>query len=67
MEVIEQLTYLLFIRRLDEAQSLKESEASLLKVPVKDSMFPAGKDPKGRNYEDLRWSRVKNFSPAEMF
>jgi hypothetical protein len=29
--------------------------------------FPKGKDPKGRAYEDLRWSRFKNFAPAEMY
>ena len=30
-------------------------------------VFPEGKDPKGRPYEDLRWSRFKHFAPAEMF
>ena len=26
-----------------------------------------GEDPKRRPYDDLRWSRFKNFAPAEMF
>ncbi len=30
-------------------------------------IFPEGKDAKGRAYDDLRWSRFKNFAPAEMF
>jgi len=30
-------------------------------------IFPAGKDSKGRPYEDYRWSRFKHFVPAEMF
>jgi len=30
-------------------------------------IFPEGDDGKGRPYEDLRWSRFKNFAPEEMF
>ncbi len=30
-------------------------------------VFPKGKDPKGRPYEDLRWSRFKHLAPAEMY
>ena len=30
-------------------------------------IFPKGKDAKGRPYVDLRWSRFKNLSPAEMY
>jgi len=30
-------------------------------------VFPEGKDPKKRPYEDLRWSRFKHFAAAEMF
>ena len=67
LEVIEQVTYLLFIRRLDDAHTLEESKAMLLKKPMANRVFPEGKDDKGRDYNDLRWSRFKNFSPAEMF
>ena len=38
----------------------------LLKKPMAKRIFPEGKDAKGRDYNDLRWSRFKNFSPAEM-
>jgi type I restriction enzyme M protein len=67
MEVLEQITYLLFIRRLDDTHTLEESKAMLLKKPMTNRVFPEGKDPKGRDYNDLRWSRLKNFAPSEMF
>jgi len=66
LEVLEQITYLLFIRRLDDAHTLEESKALVLKQPLKKRIFPEGQDAKGRDYNDLRWSRFKNFSPAEM-
>ena len=67
MEVLEQITYLLFIRRLDDAHTLEESKALLLKQPMAQRIFPEGKDTLGRPYDDLRWSRFKHFAPAEMF
>ena len=67
LEVMEQITYLLFIRRLDETHTLEESRASVLKLPMENQVFPQGKDSRGRPYDDLRWSRFKNFAPAEMF
>jgi type I restriction enzyme M protein len=67
LEVIEQITYLLFLRRLDDLHSLEENKAARLKQPIERRVFPAGKDPKKRPYDDLRWSRFKNFAAAEMF
>ena len=67
LEILEQLTYLLFLRRLDELQLLEENKATRLGKPVERRIFPAGKDPKGRPYDDLRWSRFRQASPAEMF
>jgi type I restriction enzyme M protein len=67
LEVIEQITYLLFLKRLDDLQTLEESKAARLGQPIGRRIFPEGKDPKGRSYEDLRWSRFKNLAPAEMF
>jgi type I restriction enzyme M protein len=66
MEVLEQITYLLFIRRLDDAHTLEESKALVLGKPMAKRIFPEGGDAKGRSYDDLRWSRFKNFAPAEM-
>ena len=67
LEVIEQITYLLFLKRLDDLHTLEENKAARLKTPIERRIFPEGADPKGRPYEDLRWSRFKNVSPAEMF
>jgi type I restriction enzyme M protein len=67
LEVIEQITYLLFLRRLDDLHILEENKAARLKQPMERHVFPEGKDPKGRPYRDLRWSHFKNFSMAEMF
>src|SRR5256712_4182635 len=66
LEVIEQITYLLFIRRLDDLQAVEELKASRLGTPVDRVVFPPGRDAKGRPYTDLRWSRFKHFAPADM-
>ncbi|HWM93142.1 MAG TPA: class I SAM-dependent DNA methyltransferase [Thermoanaerobaculia bacterium] len=67
LEVIEQITYLLFLRRLDDLHTLEENRSARLKKPMERRVFPEGKDSRKRRYEDLRWSRFKNFKPAEMF
>jgi type I restriction enzyme M protein len=67
LEVIEQITYLLFLRRLDDLHTLEENKSVRLKTPMQHRVFPKGKDSKDRRYEDLRWSRFKHFSPSEMF
>jgi len=67
LEVIEQITYLLFLRRLDDLHTLEESKAARLKKPMARRIFPEGKDSRKRPYEDLRWSRLKHLEPKEMF
>jgi type I restriction enzyme M protein len=67
LEVIEQITYLLFLRRLDDLHTLEENKAARLKQPMERRVFPKGKDDRGRSYEDFRWSKFKNFAPAEMY
>jgi type I restriction enzyme M protein len=67
LEVIEQITYLLFLRRLDDLQILEENKAARLGQPIERRIFPEGNDPAGRPYDDLRWSRFKNMPAAEMF
>ena len=67
LEVIEQITYLLFLRRLDDLHTLEENKAVRLKEPIARRIFPEGKDARDRPYEDLRWSRFKQAAPAEMF
>jgi type I restriction enzyme M protein len=66
-EVIEQITYLLFMRRLDELQTLEENKAARLKRPLERRIFAEGDDPRGRPYRDLRWGTFKDFAAADMF
>src|SRR5437867_3683043 len=67
LEVIEQITYLLFIRRLDELHTLEELKSVRLKKPMERRIFPKGRDSKGRSYEDYRWSRLKNMEARDMY
>jgi type I restriction enzyme M protein len=67
LEVMEQITYLLFLRRLDEMHALEENKAQRLGKPIERRIYPEGNDPKGRDYNDLRWSRFKHFAAGEMF
>ncbi|MEB2286468.1 MAG: DNA methyltransferase [Polyangiaceae bacterium UTPRO1] len=67
LEVIEQITYLLFIRRLDDLHTLEENKANRLNQPMARRIFPEGRDSKGRPYEDFRWSRFRHFAAADMF
>lgn len=69
LEVIEQITYLLFLKRLDELHTVEEAKARRLGQPMARRVFPEGKDggDKGRPYEDFRWARLKNMAAAEMY
>src|SRR6266511_3860721 len=67
LEVIEQITYLLFLRRLDELQTLAENKANATKKPIEREIFPKAKDPKKRPFKDLRWSVFKHMAPGEMY
>jgi len=42
IEVIEQITYLLFLRRLDDLHTLEERKAITLKKPMARRIFPRG-------------------------
>lgn len=67
LEVMEQITYLLFLRRLDDLHTLEENKANRLKRPMEHRVFPEGKDDKDRPYDQMRWSRFKHLEPREMF
>ncbi|WP_193045263.1 type I restriction-modification system subunit M [Mycolicibacterium baixiangningiae] len=58
LEVIEQITYLLFVRRLDDLETLAERKGRL--GGPSDLRF-------GSDQQELRWSRFKNEEPAVMF
>jgi type I restriction enzyme M protein len=80
---VEQITYLLFIKRLDEIQTREEAKAQALRRPIARRIFPEGrddiqspgfrKDPQtgegeeGCPYELMRWSRFKNETPERMY
>ncbi|TAU82484.1 type I restriction-modification system subunit M [Rhizobium leguminosarum] len=72
LEVIEQITYLLFMRGLDDIQTREENKANMLGRPIERVIFPKGvyrqdRDAKDVSYQELRWSRLKNEDPARMF
>jgi type I restriction enzyme M protein len=50
LEVIEQITYLLFLRRLDDLQTLEQSKGERFGETAGRPVFPEGNDPKGRSY-----------------
>jgi type I restriction enzyme M protein len=52
---------------LDDLHTLEENKAARLKEPIARRIFPKGKDPKGRPYDELRWSRFKHLSAGDMF
>lgn len=60
LTVIEQFTYLLFIRRLDETQLLEEKKAAMIKKPMANPIFT-------EEQKELRWSSFKNKEPQAMF
>ena len=43
LSVIEQITYLLFIKRLDELQTAEEHKAAQLKIAMERRIFPEGR------------------------
>ena len=64
LEVLEQLTYLLFIRRLDELETLEERRSQRSGHPMRRRIFPEGADDQGRSWTELRWSRFKELGEA---
>lgn len=60
LTVIEQITYLLFTKRLDELHTFREKKANLLKKPIENPVF-------NKKQQKLRWSRFKDESPEQMY
>ena len=60
LTVIEQFTFLLFLRRLDENQQLEEKKANIIGIEVSNATYsPAQKK--------LRWSSFINEDPENLF
>ena len=69
--ILEQMTYLFFMKMLDDAQRNKEANASVFGATVKDPTFKEGnwhnpETDKDIPYESLRWSVFKNMEPELM-
>ncbi|MFN6133081.1 MAG: N-6 DNA methylase [Synechococcaceae cyanobacterium] len=64
LEVLEQLTDLLFIRRLDELETLEERRSQRSGQPMRRRIFPENADEQGRPWSELRWSRFKELGEA---
>lgn len=59
LDVIEQFTYLIFIKNLDDIETSKENDSILIGIDY-DGMFPKDK-------QHLRWSKFKNFEASLMY
>lgn len=59
LSVIEQITYLMFIKGLDATEEIREKEAQLLEMPY-EPLFPLDKP-------EMRFSTFKNLSADKMF
>lgn len=57
LDVIEQFTYLIFIKQLDDIETTKENEANFLDVEY-DTLFP-------EDCQKYRWSKFKNLGSAD--
>lgn len=70
--ILEQMTYLFFMKMLDDSQLKKESTASLLGAIIKDPIFREGawtnpETNKEVPYNSLRWHVFKNTDSSALF
>jgi type I restriction enzyme M protein len=59
LDVIEQITYLIFIRRLDDLQTAKENKANRTHQPVENPIYTDDE-------QQLRWREFKNIHSDNM-
>lgn len=64
---ITQITYLLFIKMLDDAQITREKNANAFGQKVKNPTFKDGIYLDDVTYEDLRWHNFVHFETERMF
>ena len=60
LTVIEQVTYLMFIKILDDNELRKEATAAAFDLEIENPIFDA-------EHQDCRWSNFRHMSPDEMF
>lgn len=68
LDVIEQITYLMFIRDLDDSDNLRAREAAMLGLPY-ESVFAKETEIGGRIVDgnQLKWSVFRDFPAAQMY
>ena len=59
LTVIEQITYLMFIKILDDNETKKESNAAAFDIPVADPIFD-------EQHQNCRWHNFRNFEAEAM-
>ncbi|NLK22853.1 MAG: N-6 DNA methylase [Clostridiales bacterium] len=74
LTVIEQISYLLFIKRLDDIDNAKAKRANRMEVPytslfkdLNDKLIADNKSTNDFNYELLKWSEFQHLDVNEMF
>lgn len=74
LTVIEQISYLLFIKRLDDIDNAKAKRANRMEVPytslfkeLNDKLIADNKSTEDFNYELLKWSEFQHLDVNEMF
>lgn len=70
--ILEQMTYLFFMKMLDDAQRTKEANANAFGVAVKEPTFKEGlwhnpESDRDVPYSNLRWSVFKNMEAEAMY
>ncbi len=60
LTVIEQFTFLLFLRRLDENQQLEEKKANMVGIPLTRAIYSPA-------HKKLRWHSFRNEDPDTLF
>lgn len=71
--VLEQITYLMFMKLLDDNETKKAGNASAFGITYKSTVFKEGnycvEDDTNKSipYENLRWNIFRNFEPTLMF
>lgn len=60
LSVIEQITYLMFIKILDDNELRKEANAAAFDMPVLDPIFD-------EEHQNCRWSKFRHFEAEAMF
>lgn len=68
LEVIEQITYLMFIHELDNSDNVRRAESEMLSIPYK-SIFEGKKKIGNQEIdgENLKWSHFRDFPAKQMF